>query len=482
LPGEHDPTELLAPGTMVGEYRVHDFVAEGGMATVYRAIQPTIAKRVAVKVLSASLSADAAAVSRFVDEARAVNQIRHPNIIDVFSFGRLADGRFYFVMEWLSGETLYRRIGRGRPSDLETLGILVHVCEALEAAHEVGIIHRDIKPENVFLVHLRGRVLVKLLDFGLAKLAGKLDMSDGRRTKPGMAVGTPAFISPEQARGEEVTAASDLYSLGVLAYELLTGKLPFEAELAIDQIHMHLHDPPPPPAQRRPDLAPELCELLVAMLAKEAAQRPSMAHVRAVFESRLRDLGGNLASMTSGSMPAYDGGPDQTPDAVALPPAKRALRRRRMVPIAVLVLALSVGGVAAWARFGRKTPTMSVQKAPTLKVEPPVVPPAPPPATPSLLVVHASPPGARIAVDGRELEVKAGTASLEVAPGREHHVVVSASHRDPVERRVRLNAGQTLELEIQLHSTRAASNSANRPPASKRGDVDYMMDPFARPK
>ncbi|HEX6835877.1 MAG TPA: serine/threonine-protein kinase, partial [Polyangia bacterium] len=166
------PPCTLEPGTIVGEYRIEQKLGDGGMASVYGATHPLIGKKAAIKVMSPTLSADAAAVARFALEARAVNRIGHPNIVDVFSFGRLPDGRSYFVMEWLPGETLYARLWSRRLTLDEALDILDQICDALEAAHEAGIVHRDLKPANVFLTPRRNkREQVKLLDFGVAKLA-----------------------------------------------------------------------------------------------------------------------------------------------------------------------------------------------------------------------------------------------------------------------------------------------------------------------
>src|SRR3954471_5448371 len=163
----------LAVGEMVGEYRVEGELGRGGMGRVYAATHPVIAKRAAIKVLHPELSVNTEAVERFIQEARSVNQIGHPNIVDIFAFGTLPDGRSYFVMEWLRGESLHTRIERERLPIAEALVMLETITVALEAAHEKGIVHRDLKPDNVFLVEVKGdRPQVKLLDFGIAKLSG----------------------------------------------------------------------------------------------------------------------------------------------------------------------------------------------------------------------------------------------------------------------------------------------------------------------
>src|SRR5512138_1606953 len=183
----------LEPGTMLGDYRIEGKLGEGGWATVYSAVHPLIGKRAAVKVLKKELCRHPASVKRFIDEARAVNQIGHPNIVDVFTFGETLGGRSYFVMEWLKGETLLDRLERGPLRLREICAIVIPLARALDAAHEKKIIHRDLKPANVFLIEVRGEEPhVKLLDFGIAKLASKNEVGV-EKTSTGEIVGTPIY-------------------------------------------------------------------------------------------------------------------------------------------------------------------------------------------------------------------------------------------------------------------------------------------------
>src|SRR6266542_4157418 len=172
--GAQPVNEDLKPGTRVGEYRIDGTIGMGGMGVVYLATQPLIGKRVAIKVVRREACKDPVACERFVDEARAVNRICHPNIVDIFSFSVLEDGRPFFVMEWLDGESLRSRLARGPLPPGQAIEILLPVCRALDAAHEKGIVHRDLKPDNVLLARRGGQEppLVKLLDFGIAKLDG----------------------------------------------------------------------------------------------------------------------------------------------------------------------------------------------------------------------------------------------------------------------------------------------------------------------
>ncbi len=268
----------LAVGHKVGEYVVEGKLGEGGFGTVYRAVHPLIGKQVAIKVLAPQYSAQPEMVSRFVAEARAVNQIRHRHIIDIFAFGELGDGRHYYVMELLDGETLDAHLkAAGRLALAEAVGILRAVGKALDAAHGKGIAHRDLKPENIFLVRdSDGAVFPKLLDFGIAKLlAAGSDSAGGlHKTKTGIPIGTPYYMSPEQCRGRDVDHRTDVYSFGVLAFELLTGQVPFAGDDYMEILLHHINDAPPRAGDLVADLSPTVDEALAWMMAKDPARRP----------------------------------------------------------------------------------------------------------------------------------------------------------------------------------------------------------------
>src|SRR6185436_15974272 len=186
------PSTDLVPGTIVGEYKIDKKIGEGGMGAVYSATHPMIGKRAAIKVISAALGANAEAVGRFVQEAQSVNQIGHPNIVDVFAFGELPDGRNYFAMEYLQGQSLADKLHKGSMPLGEAIEILDQVADALDAAHEKQIVHRDLKPDNVYLASVRGgRTMVKLLDFGIAKMSTAEGGTGGiAKTRTGMMMGT----------------------------------------------------------------------------------------------------------------------------------------------------------------------------------------------------------------------------------------------------------------------------------------------------
>ncbi|MGE0871080.1 MAG: serine/threonine-protein kinase [Kofleriaceae bacterium] len=273
----------LGPGMMVGDYRIEEKIGEGGMGEVYSAVHPLISKRAAIKLLRREMCSDPGAVERFIDEARVVNQIGHPNLVDIFTFGQLTDGRHYLVMEWLKGESLRTRLTRGPIGFEEVCAILRPLGKALEAAHAAGVVHRDLKPDNIFLVDVRDEPpQVKLLDFGIAKLAN----TDHRmeQTRSGAIVGTPKYIAPEQAKGLSVDHRSDIYSLGGIAFEMFTGRPPFVANSAMEVVSKHLVEPPVAPSTLVSGLPREIDALVLCMLAKEPADRPSLPEILSALE------------------------------------------------------------------------------------------------------------------------------------------------------------------------------------------------------
>ncbi len=282
----------LGPGMKLGEYQLEHKLGQGGMGVVYEAFHPLIGKRAAIKILKKELCADPGSLERFVDEARVVNQIGHPNIVDVFAFGEMPDGRSYFVMELLKGETLRARIARSKLNLEEVRNIVKPLARALQAAHDKGVIHRDLKPDNVFLVDVRDEPpTAKLLDFGIAKLA----KNDHRveKTATGAIVGTPQYIAPEQAKGYPIDPRADIYALGAIIFELLTGRPPFIADNAMEMVAKHLMEAPVRPSTITHAIAPELDDLVLRMLAKTPDGRPSLGEVIAVIE-RSRTSGATL--------------------------------------------------------------------------------------------------------------------------------------------------------------------------------------------
>ncbi|MBL8910970.1 MAG: protein kinase [Archangium sp.] len=272
-------------GRKIGEYEIVQRIGVGGMGAVYEGRQPMIGKRVAVKVLLPALSNEKELVERFLAEARAVNEIRHRGIVDIFSMGQLPEGAHYFVMEFLEGEAFDKIIKKRAPLSIaEALVWVDEMLDALDAAHSAGIIHRDIKPSNLFLVNTgRGRPYIKLLDFGIAKL-GVLQGEATPQTRASVILGTPDYISPEQARGQPISPQTDLYALGCVLFEMVTGDRVFRGENTLQTMWMHVEDQPPAPSVVRPDIPKELDDAILWALQKKPSDRPPSA---AAFRDQL---------------------------------------------------------------------------------------------------------------------------------------------------------------------------------------------------
>ena len=266
---------LSAADPMIGKviserYKLVEKIGQGGSGAIYRAEHATLHKRVAVKLLHAQLSTDDTALERFRREATTVGALENEHILQVLDYGRTDDGRLFFAMEFLEGETLTKVVEREKQLPIErTVDILSQMCEALIEAHGLGYVHRDLRPRNVFLVTKRGRAdFVKLLDFGLAKLI--LPDAEAKQTAMGMTFGDPRYMSPEQARGETIDKRSDIYSLGAIAFEMLTGSPPYTGSGTFEILQQHLDAPVPKVRERRGDCP----QWLDAAVQKALAKKP----------------------------------------------------------------------------------------------------------------------------------------------------------------------------------------------------------------
>ena len=261
-----DLPDPLLGRTLGGRYRIESKIGGGGMATVYKASHDLLGRKVAVKFLDPALATDPMQKERFLREARATNRIKHEHIVDISDYGE-EDGYVYLVMELLEGEPLANVIARGLVPPREAIDYMTQTSRALGRAHELEVIHRDLKPENIFVIQKDSKRHVKLLDFGLAHVRNEV-----RLTALGSIFGTPEYMSPEQARGQPVGPASDLYSLGVVFFELLTSRLPFEGSTA-ELIVKHLKATAPLVSVFVPSIAPEVDAIVAKMLAKDPAKR-----------------------------------------------------------------------------------------------------------------------------------------------------------------------------------------------------------------
>ncbi len=262
----------LAPGDRAGEYLILGTIASGGCGTVYTAEHRVLGRKAAVKVLHSQLATSPEMVERFVREARVVNRIRHPNIVDIYEFGELDDKRPYFVMELLEGTSLASIVERrGRLTPAQALGYLEPVCDALRAAHAAGVVHRDLKASNVAVVKEGDPPRVKLLDFGIAKLVRTAPGERGL-TAVGQRIGTPYAMAPEQIRGGAIDSRVDIYALGVLLYQLLTGRYPFISGDPVEMERLHVEAPPPRPSALAP-VSPEIDSIVLRCMEKDATRR-----------------------------------------------------------------------------------------------------------------------------------------------------------------------------------------------------------------
>ena len=373
-------SDRITPGTTLGRYEIQAPIGAGGMGEVYRALDTGLNRPVALKFLHADVAADQRRMQRFIQEARAASALNHPNILTVYDIGQAEDGTRFFATELVNGVTLREHSGQ-RLKLGDVLDICIQTASALVAAHQAGIVHRDIKPENIML---RRDGYVKVLDFGLAKLTGKpapsVDTEAATRalvqTDPGAVMGTVAYMSPEQARGEEVDARTDIWSLGVVLYELLTGQLPFQGKSASHTVVAILDEEPPPLARFMPDAPEALQEIVTDALTKDRDARFQTAKQMLAKLQRLKsrlDAGAHLdhsvapnaASQANASTgwlgagtPPTVSAPGQTTGGAGAPPADtvpsaasveevvdRIMRRRAAKAVAVvsgLLLALLV--------------------------------------------------------------------------------------------------------------------------------------------
>jgi serine/threonine protein kinase len=252
-------TPSLLPNSTIGSYQIKQCLGAGAMGEVYLGEHPTLGKRVAIKILRKEVSTDQELVKRFFAEAQVLSALRHPNIVKALDLSVLPDGRAYYVTEYLEGQSLLQLLqDKKRLEFVEAKPLIQQLLQALAVAHQKGIIHRDIKPANIFLVQNGATPLLKLLDFGIAKLQDKSGMALNGLSVPGVVLGTPAYMAPEQCTGKDIQPASDLYSVGVVLFELLTGSLPFG--LIDDQqlMEAHVRQKPPLLRGRLPSASPAL--------------------------------------------------------------------------------------------------------------------------------------------------------------------------------------------------------------------------------
>jgi eukaryotic-like serine/threonine-protein kinase len=360
---EADP--LLAGGTMVGPYQIVGLLASGGMGDLYRATDVRLRRDVALKMLVPARRDELQAVERFLQEARVTASFDHPNIVRVYDVGWF-EGRAYLVAELLEGETLRSRIERGPMLAAEVIRTGAELASGLTAAHAAGLVHRDLKPENVFL--LRSGT-AKILDFGIAKLAQGDSTSEGPATHTGILLGTAGYLSPEQVRGEPVDPRADLFSLGAVLFEMLTGHRAFARQYLVDTLHAITHDPPTGELAGADGVPPSLATIVSRLLEKAPDDRfQSSAELLAALESVSVDEAGEPVP------PNHRGGGAPSPGASRerLASERRfsgMLHRRRALSAAALGALVLVAAVLAWYS-GEPRRHATVAATPSLAVLP----------------------------------------------------------------------------------------------------------------
>ena len=415
------------------------------MGAVYEAVHETIERRVAIKVLNPQLAQSADVSVRFINEARAVNLVNHPGLVQVSDFGQLPDGTAYIVMELLEGETLSKRLARlgGRMPLPEILRMCRQISSALQAAHMKGIVHRDLKPDNVMLVmesdpEQGSRERVKLLDFGIAKLGASSQGTNKSNTQTDAVLGSPEYMSPEQCKGGvNIDQKADIYSLGVIMYRMLSGRLPFNAEGVGSLMAMHIYEKPPDLRPLAPEAPLELVALIEKMLSKNSDERPTAAQFQYEIEQLATRVGLSMVTtsmqavrsqiMNAESMPESVRGISTlggaTGQAAVTPPPPRKSKAPLLIGAGVVVLGALLAVVLLRGPSQPQPPVVVVPKQPVTTTTTTATPPPPEPKKRPKWSVDSEPQGADIirTDDGQVLgqtpwsgEQPDGTAPVEV--------------------------------------------------------------------
>jgi serine/threonine-protein kinase len=499
-PADVKPPEERAPDagdpyigtTFDHRYKIQKLLGEGGMGFVYLARHKVIDKKVAVKVLRADLAKDREILDRFLQEAKAASSIGNPHIVDISDFGDLPDGSTYFVMEFLEGLSLSQLVDKGGRLTADRIcHIGIQICDGLAAAHAQGIIHRDLKPDNVYVVPRGGDPdFVKVLDFGIAKVSGN---ANTKLTKAGAVFGTPHYMSPEQAAGAPVDHRTDIYALGVMLYEMVSGQLPFNADNFMGILTQHMYKAPVPIRALVP--GPECPPSLEAVILKCLSKKPE-----ARYQS-MTDLGADLERVRSGGvahavaeMMARSGGfnvpadyfkqPNVIVPATPPSPAKKPARYALIAGLGIPVLA--VAGIFAAAEISKggpaPKPTDTAKTAPSAAAPPASAPSAsvaaqPPPVKTRPVAITATPDTAVIYRDNQPVHQVPWT--IEVEEGKIVSIEIRADNWETKGVDLDGSEGSRVVHLVPLKRFGGGAKPAATQPGTKGAD---LVDPWGATK
>ena len=485
-------------GSVIGNYVVKEKVGEGGMGAVYLAEHPRLGRKVAIKLLHENLSRNPEMVGRFFVEAKSATDIGSDHIVGVLDFGDLPDGTSYLILEWLDGHSLGQALAAEKKLPLvRAIHIARGVARALSAAHAIGIVHRDLKPDNVFLVRKEDDPeFVKVLDFGIAKLLDENKTAGRVKTETGALIGTPAYMSPEQCRGaDKVDQRTDIYALGVIFYEMVTGRLPFEANGLGDLLIAHMTETPPSLRSLEPSIPQAIDDAIMLALAKSPDERFQRIDA---FVNALSEAWTSSGPIRTGVMPAAAGVHEaRSPQSTLTRTAAEMLpvedapssTRRPMGAIAgVAVAALLGAGVVAWRMKQHREQLMPVADKPAATVATPLpttptptqpMPaPTPPTANPTSatttdaaqvkLEVRVTPETAQLTLDGKPLANPfAGSLPRDTAT---HELTAKAPGWKTQTRTVTLDRDRAVELALvrDARPRPHATSESTPPPAQPR--------------
>jgi serine/threonine-protein kinase len=458
----------LAAGTLLdGAYRVIKRIGAGGMGAVYLVEHERLGRRFAAKVVTSTHAADPEVVARLRNEARVASSIQHENIVDVTHLGHTADGSLFVVMELLEGSDLRQRLAEQEDTtrpwlpDEESRRIAHDVLAGLESAHEAGVIHRDLKPDNIFLVKKAGKVRAKIVDFGISKMKHASD--DLRLTRTGQIIGTPLYMAPEQTKGgDHVDRRTDVYAMGVILFEMVTGQLPFEASTVYEIIVKHATEDPRRPRALRPDLPQAVEDVLLRCMKKNPAERfQTAAELSAAFERAWSEpAAAPLQGATTGpvDVPASVSARTAASTVVSAvvsaevrPPRAPGSRSLALIAVGV-ALAMGIAAVVV-SGSGSTAPATSEPRS----IEPGrPTPSPPPPARPATEATGTPPPAVVDPAPGEEPpprrhRIESEPAAAEVWVGGER---VGATPYELV-----LDHGEPVEIELRAEGRRAVTRT-----------------------